>query len=106
MTVFGKDQCARCLTTKHKILHLVRKWGLQNRVELSFLSMNTAQGLAEAMFNEVRSVPTVILSSVGKELARWDGIVPLSADLRRQLHEALRTCGAAFDKGIHSQLPH
>ncbi len=81
--VFGKQDCGKCKSTQHKVQHLIRKFGLEGRVRLAFIDMDTVDGMAEGAFHDVHQIPTTIIRDDGRALARWDGEVPDSADLKR-----------------------
>ena len=83
--IFGKIGCARCESTKKKVSHLLDKWGVSNRVGMSFVDMGTVEGLAEGSFHDVFQVPATIVKHGGQEVDRWDGIVPESDALRVSL---------------------
>jgi len=83
--VFGKQGCAICQTTKNKLAHLVGKWGVGERVELSFVDLDTVDGMAEGAFHDVIEIPTTIVSDNGTVLARWEHEIPASEDLRKAL---------------------
>ena len=53
---------------------------LEDRIELSFLDMATAEGLAQGMYYEVFDIPTTIVKDDEKEVARWDGKAPLTKE--------------------------
>ena len=84
--VFGKHGCARCESTKKKVAFFLRKWDLVNDVQMTFFDMETVDGRAEGAFNDVVSVPTTILCRDGASVARWDGAVPDSEQLRLGIH--------------------
>jgi hypothetical protein len=81
--VFGKTNCAKCQSTKKKLEHLTVKAGVRDAVDLTFVDMETVDGLADGAFYDVGEVPTVIVRSPeGRELARWEGRVPLSPEVQ------------------------
>ena len=87
--VFGKTNCGKCQGTKDKITHVLEKLALSERVGLSVVDMGTIEGMAEGAFYDVRQVPTTLLWSDGDEpIARWEGCVPPSAEIRAFLAEA------------------
>ena len=102
VTIFGKRGCARCQTTAHKVAHIVRKAQLTGRVSVCVIDMENVEGMAEAMFNEVGESPTTIISDKGKLLARWDGRIPTSNDLRRSLMSGIGEERVTSHKGLHS----
>jgi thiol-disulfide isomerase/thioredoxin len=78
--VFGKQNCAKCESTKAKLAHLVSKF--QAGAPVAFVDMSTVEGMAEGAFNDVHDIPTVILRSDGGGLvARWDGRAPHSNEI-------------------------
>lgn len=85
--VFGKDGCAMCESTKRKLDHYIRKWGIADRIRLNFHNMNTAEGLAEGAFVDVLKVPTTIISNSDgiadvEPLGRWEGVIPSQDDIK------------------------
>ncbi len=102
VTIFGKRGCARCQTTAHKVAHVVKKTQLAGRVTTSVIDMESVEGMAEAMFNEVWEIPTTIISDKGKLLARWDGRIPTSNDLGRFLMSGAGEERVTTHKGLHS----
>ena len=81
--VFGKSSCAKCRSTKEKLGHLIGKSDSGEAATLSFIDMDTVDGLAEAAFNDVHEVPTTILRSDGGDiLARWDAQIPPSVEIQ------------------------
>jgi hypothetical protein len=86
--VFGKGNCARCQTTKHKLEHFIGKLGVGERVRLTFYDMDTEDGMTEGAFRDVFEVPTTIVCRDGQALARWAGQIPPTADLKSFLGTA------------------
>ena len=89
--VFGKQNCAICQSTKKKLSHFLDKWGFAEKVPLDFFDMETVDGLAEGAFRDVTEIPTTIVSDEGSPLARWDGGIPPSEDLKKALERCLLT---------------
>ncbi len=86
--VYGKSGCAKCKSTKDKLTHLLGKADAGD-VALAFHDVETVEGMAEGAFNDVRSVPTVILrSDEGEPLARWEGVLPPSGEVQLFLGSA------------------
>lgn len=81
--VFGKQNCGKCESTKHKVQHFIEKLGLHGSASMTFFDMDTVDGMAEGAFCDVFEVPTTILREGGRDLARWDGVVPDSLDLKQ-----------------------
>ncbi len=48
--VFGKQDCAKCETTKKKIGHFLTKWGIDSKVGIVFHDIETVDGRAEGAF--------------------------------------------------------
>jgi hypothetical protein len=81
--VFGKPTCAMCKSTKDKLNHLLTKSEGGTDVGLTFVDVDTIEGMAEGAFNDVHEVPTVILrSDTGDVLARWEKKVPPSVEIQ------------------------
>jgi len=85
VSLFGKNGCAKCYSTKRKLSHFLRLWGLENAVELRYHDMETVDGLAEGMFHDVGAVPTTIVHQGSRKIARWDGRIPKSGELKLYL---------------------
>jgi thiol-disulfide isomerase/thioredoxin len=76
--VYGKQNCAKCDSTKDKLAHLLGKMGLP--AEIVFVDMGTVTGRAEGAFYDVYDVPTTIVRSArGEEVARFSDIPPSEA---------------------------
>jgi hypothetical protein len=81
--VYGKAACAKCESTKDKVRHLVRKSELDDKVGIAFVDMDSIEGMAEGAFHDVLDIPTTIVwSEKGEALARWDGCIPPSAEIK------------------------
>lgn len=86
--VFGKPDCAMCQSTKDKLAHLLAKAQATGSIGLSFVDMNSIQGRAEGAFYDVRHAPTTLLWSDDEEpLARWDGCIPPSVEIKTFLSD-------------------
>ena len=85
--VFGKVDCAKCQSTKRKMTHFLERWDLAEQVPMVFQDMDTREGLAQGCSRDVWEVPTTILEDhqSGQCLARWDGEIPRSEELREHL---------------------
>jgi len=83
--VFGKDGCAKCETTKNKLKHFIAKWDVKEKVDLDFHDMGTIDGMAEGAYNDVLQIPTTIIEKNNEILARWDGEVPNSEEVKEYL---------------------
>ena len=49
---------------------------------LAFFDMETVDGRAEGAFYDVHAIPTTIIRQNGRDVARWEGEVPDSAELK------------------------
>ena len=74
--IFGKQNCAKCETTKNKINHYLKKNTSLLSVPLEFYDLDTIDGMAEGAYNDVLKIPATIIEKNGKILVRWDGEVP------------------------------
>ena len=79
--IFGKAECAKCKTTKHKLDHYVSGLGaceVDHKVELVFHDMETLDGRAEGAFYDVNPgrIPLTVMEKDVRQAARWDGEVP------------------------------
>ena len=84
--VYGKPGCAKCISTKAKLQHLLHKADAEASVAMAFVDVDTIEGMAEGAFYDVAEIPTVILrSDAGEPLARWDGQVPPSLEIQAYL---------------------
>jgi thioredoxin-like negative regulator of GroEL len=82
ISIFGKTECAKCKTTKHKLSHLF-SGELDHKVEVVFHDMETLDGRAEGAFYDVNKIPLTVVEQEGREVARWAGEVPESQDIHR-----------------------
>ena len=89
ISVFGKQECAKCKTTQRKLHHFLRQWDLADKVELVFHDLDTLDGRAEGAFHDVLDIPATIVMKGGRSVARWDGDVPHSEAVRLVLKEGM-----------------
>jgi len=90
VNIFGRPDCGKCQTTKNKVSHFLSKWGLDEKVSITFHDMSTVDGMAEGSFHDVIDIPATILFDGERRIARWDGKVPESEELRTHLQVAAR----------------
>ena len=83
--VFGREQCSNCKQAKRSVSDFLSKNGIAGSVKQVYYDMDTVDGLAEGAFNDVRSVPTTIVNDEGRNVARWDGIVPPLEELSSKI---------------------
>ena len=88
--VFGKEGCALCQSTKRKLQHFIEKWGMAGSVEMTFVNLETEDGMAEAAFRDVTEVPTTLVSDASVVLARWEHEIPPSDDVKKVLEVTAR----------------
>jgi len=83
--IFGKETCARCRSTKHKLEHLLTRWNAAEEVPVAFHDMDTVDGMVEAAFHDVVKVPTVVIRNGTREIMRWGGVIPPADDMKRHI---------------------
>ena len=89
VSIFGKQECAKCRTTKRKVDHFLAKWQFEHAVSMIFHDLDTVDGLAEGLFYDVDdALPVTIIEARGRNVARWEGRVPNSQELRLCLDSA------------------
>jgi len=89
VTVFGKETCAKCRSTKKKLRFLLGKWELDHKVAIMFYDLDTVKGMTEGMFHDVDDVPVTIIRDAGQDLARWDGEIPGTEQLEACLRNGV-----------------
>ena len=85
--IFGKESCSLCQSAKKKISFFLAHWNFQDKIELTYYNLDTAEGLAEGAFYDVGKTPTIIMEKNSEIIKRWDGTLPLSEDLKGLLKE-------------------
>ena len=85
VSVFGKQGCDLCKTTYRKLEHCLSKWGMNEKVELRFVEVESVDGMAEAAFYDVLKVPTTLVIKDEEALARWEAMVPPSEEVQAAL---------------------
>ncbi|MDD5504566.1 MAG: thioredoxin family protein [Candidatus Omnitrophica bacterium] len=83
--VFGKNNCAKCETTKNKINHYLKKNNNPSNAALEFHDLDTVEGMTEGAYNNVLKIPTTLIEKEDQVLARWDGEVPRTEDFAAYL---------------------
>ena len=87
--VYGKSDCPKCKSTKDKLANLIGKAAAENEIRLAYHDLETVEGMAEGAFNDVKDVPTTILrSDAGEPMARWEGTLPPSVEVKAFLASA------------------
>lgn len=70
--IFYKNDCPMCPMAKRLKDNLIEK-----NINVSEFNVETADGLAEAAFYGVKSLPTIIIEDEKEnEIAEWRGMVP------------------------------
>ena len=83
VNIFGKQNCGNCKSTKKMLAFFIPKWGLGEKIQVEFHDMETTDGFAEGAFHDVADkLPTVIVANGDKTLARWDGKIPNTEELK------------------------
>ena len=88
--VFGKASCAVCQTTKNKLEHFLKKWNYHNVVSFNFHDMDTVEGMAEGAYYDVLKIPTTIIEKDNETIARFEGEVPNSEEVKKRFEETLQ----------------
>ncbi len=84
--IYGKQDCSLCESAKKKVGLLLRRWQMEEAVEVVFQDVETENGAAEGDFFDVFEIPTVLLKEdVDEVLARWDGQAPARDELQQRL---------------------
>jgi hypothetical protein len=99
VSVFGKQECDACKAAVEKVTYFSEKWGKRDSTSITFIDMETVDGLAEGAFRDVYDIPTVILEEGERELARWVKKVPQSSEFRDFFLKENLNDGSG-DKGI------
>ena len=85
--LFGREECPNCKVAKKNVAAFLEKNGITESVKHNYYDMDTVDGLAEGAFNDVRSIPTTIITDNGEDIARWDGVVPPQEELSQKISE-------------------
>ncbi len=82
--IFYKDDCPKCPMAKELGSRL-----LEEKVNVLTYNVGTADGLAEASFYSVMSLPTVVVEdALENGLGEWRGDVPKVEDVLIAVHSA------------------
>ncbi|RKY37274.1 MAG: hypothetical protein DRP78_01495 [Candidatus Omnitrophota bacterium] len=85
--IFGKENCAKCKTTKNKVEFFITKWDAKDKVDVSFHNLDTMDGMVEGAFHNVLDIPVTLLEKDNHIVARWDGEIPHSEKLKEHLFQ-------------------
>jgi len=83
--LFGRDECGKCTSTRNKLHHFVGKYANGKPVEITYFDMESVEGMAEGAFRDVHKIPTTIIEADGRKVARWEGVIPDSDELKALL---------------------
>jgi len=82
--IFYKDDCPMCPMAKRLKENLQ-----EEKVNVHYYNVETAEGLAEATFYRVMSLPTVLVEDeMENEIGEWRGSVPKVDDVLSAVHGA------------------
>jgi hypothetical protein len=87
ISIFGKQSCSKCRTTKNKLNHLVQKWGVADTVPLRYYDLQSVDGMTEGAFRDVMGIPTVIVDQGAREVGRWTALVPKGDEIKKMVTE-------------------
>lgn len=96
--VYGKEGCDVCKQMRQKMERCIEKWGWKDKVALDYIDLTTVDGMAEGAFYDVFRVPTVIVEQNGETVARYNGGVEDSRELKERLE---RIMNDTANQGIH-----
>ena len=82
INLYGKEGCDRCEHVKRKLDFFLKKWGYLETVELKYWDLDTIDGMTEATYNDVIQTPTTVIARDGDHVAKWEGDIPDSKQLR------------------------
>ncbi len=85
--IFGKESCSLCQSAKKKVSFFLAHWQYQDKIEVTYYDLESAEGLAEGAFYDVGKIPTIVLEKDGQIIRRWEGVAPLSEELKKSLSE-------------------
>jgi len=86
--VFGKKECNLCKASLKKFEFFIDKWGLGEKVTLTFYDLDTVDGLTEGSFLNALEVPTIVLEEGGVEVVRWEKRMPTSDEFGKFLQSS------------------
>ena len=73
--LFTQDTCPKCPAAKKLCKEL------ESRAQVEYHDVRTEDGLAESLFFNVMSTPTIILEKEGKEIKSWREKTPTMAEV-------------------------
>lgn len=74
--IFYKDGCPLCPAAKELGKNLISK-----KVSCEFFDVETVEGLAEASFYGIQTVPSIIIEEGERILSEWKGRIPDEKDI-------------------------
>ena len=96
LRVFTHPACSCCTRAVREAWELTQQ---RPEIEVRTVSLEGAEGLAEARAEKIRTIPTLVLGVGGKELRRWVG-APESGALESGLQELDLPAGCLSPAGI------
>ena len=89
VNIFGVEQCGKCLKVKVRVSNLLRRYDFDKHVEMSYHDQNTFEGRAEGAWYDVDdTLPVTVIEKEDRSIARWDGAVPKSDEIKLCLETA------------------
>jgi len=89
VNIFGVEKCGKCLKVKGRVNNLLRREDFDKHVEMVFWDQNTVDGRAEGAWYDVDDVlPVTVIEKGDRNVARWDGDVPKSDEIKLCLETA------------------
>jgi hypothetical protein len=87
--IFGIEKCGKCHKVKGRVGNLIRRNGFNDEVEVAYFDQNTFEGRAEGAWYDVDDkLPVTIIEKEERSIARWDGQVPKSDEIKLCLETA------------------
>ena len=90
VNIFGVQECGNCLKMKGRVKNLLRRSnGMAKHVEVIFWDQDSVDGRAEGAWHDVDGkLPVTAVERGNRTIARWDGKVPTTDELRLCLETA------------------
>jgi hypothetical protein len=93
--VYGRETCGICKDMLKKFDVFFGHWNLKDKVPVLYYSMDSVDGLTEALAVGATEPPTILIEdNNGKELVRWSGKAITSQEFKPYFKELL-PAGAA-----------
>ena len=96
VSIFGVQKCGKCLKVKGRVDNLLRRFSLDKHVEMVFWDQDTVDGRAEGAWHDVYdTLPVTVIEKEDRNIARWEGDVPKSDEIKLCLEAAATAAAAA-----------